>query len=445
MSRILHRGFNADLPVAVSAKGIEISDAGGKSYIDASGGAAVSCLGHNHPDVRAAMHAQIDALDYAHSSFFTTEPAEKLAAHVIGRAPEGLSRMMIVSSGSEAVEACLKLARHFFNETGRGAKRFFISRRQSYHGITAGGLSVGGRLRDRAPFADMLMPVRHISPCHEYRGRLADETLEAYGQRMADELDAAIRDLGAENVAAFVAEPVVGATLGAATAAPGYFKRIREICDIHDVLLILDEVMCGMGRTGSLFACEQEGISPDLMAIAKGLGGGYAPIGAMLVSERIADAIARGPGFFPHSQTYNGHPLACAAGLAVQQVIERDNLLANVRRQGDYLSRRLAERFGNHHNVGDIRGRGLFQALEFVTDRASKEPFDPALKLSARVKQAAMARGLLVYPMGGAADGIRGDHVLLAPPFIVSEADVDEIVSRLGDAVDDALTSTGNR
>ena len=439
MSHLLHRSVNGAYPVAVGGKGVMLFDAEGKSYIDASGGAAVSCLGHGHPDIQAAMHAQIDKLAYAHTSFFTSEPAEELAEHLIARAPKGLSNVFICSSGSEAIEACLKLARHYFIEKGENRRTNFISRRQSYHGITVGALSVGGRMKDRAPFKEMLLQGHHIAPCYAYRDRRADETPEQYGLRVADELEAKILELGPDTVAAFVAETVVGATLGAATPAPGYFKRIREICDRHGVLLILDEVMCGMGRTGTLHACEQEGIAPDLMAIAKGLGAGYAPIGAMLASGKIIAAIRQGSGAFPHSQTYNGHPLACATALAVQKVIERDDLLANVRLQGAHLERRLKERFGNHHHVGDVRGRGHFWGIELVADRASKTPFEASLKLNARIKQAAMARGLMVYPMGGTADGTSGDHVLLAPPFIADAAVMDMIVERLGEAVDAAI------
>lgn len=441
MSHVLHRMLAKSYPVAEGGAGVVLRDRDGREHIDASGGAAVSCLGHAHPDVLAAMHAQIDKLAYAHTSFFTTDAAEELADHLIARALAGMESVYFCSSGSEAIEACLKMARHYFVEKGEKARVNFISRRQSYHGITLGALSVGGRMKDRAPFAEMLMAGHHIAPCYEYRGRRTEESSEEYGLRVADELEAKILELGPETVCAFVAETVVGATLGAVPAAPGYFRRIREICDRYGVLLILDEVMSGMGRTGTLHACEQEGIAPDLMAIAKGLGGGYAPIGAMLVSQPIVEAIRRGSGVFPHSQTYVGHPLACATALAVQKVIERDNLLANVRKQGARLEQRLRERFGNHHHVGDIRGRGHFWGVEIVAERSGKTPFDPALKLNARIKQAAQERGLLVYPMGGTADGTAGDHVLLAPPFIIDAATVDAIVERLGDAVDAAIAS----
>ena len=438
MTHILHRQTGHSYPVAASGHGVTIRDVDGKEYIDASGGAAVSCLGHSHPDVLAAMHEQLDRLAYAHTSFFTTQVAEELADDLAAHAPNGIGHVFYVSGGSEAVEAALKLARQYFVERGEPQRRYIIARRQSYHGVTLGALAIGGREWQRKQFAPLLIETHHVSPAYEYRGRRADETPQAYGARLADELEAKIHELGGDNVIAFVAETIVGATLGAVPAVPGYFKRVRDICDRHGILLILDEVMCGMGRTGTLHACEQEGISPDLMAIAKGLGGGYAPIGALLVQDNIFDAVAAGSGAFQHSHTYMGHPLACAAALAVQRVIRSDDLLANVRAQGAYLSRRLKERFGNHPFVGDVRGRGLFQGLELVADRDTREPFDPKRKLHARVKREAMARGLMVYPMGGTVDGARGDHVLLAPPFIVDGPLVDTIVERLGEAIDAA-------
>ena len=443
MTRILHRQTGHSYPVAASAQGVTIRDSAGKEYIDASAGAAVSCLGHSHPDVLAAMHEQLDRLAYAHTSFFTSHAAEELADDLIAHAPHGIGHVFYVSGGSEAVEAALKLARQYFVERGEPQRRYIIARRQSYHGVTLGALAVGGREWQRKQFGPLLIEAHHVSPVYEYRDRRADETPQAYGARLAEELEAKIHELGGDNVIAFVAEPVVGATLGAVPAVSGYFKRVRDICDRHGILLILDEVMCGMGRTGTLHACEQEDISPDLMAIAKGLGGGYAPIGALLVQEKIFDAVAGGSGAFQHSHTYMGHPLACAAALAVQRVMRRDNLLENVRVQGAYLSRRLKERFGNHPFVGDVRGRGLFQGLELVADRDTKAPFDPKGKLHARVKREAMARGLLVYPMGGTVEGVAGDHVLLAPPFILGAAVVDTIVERLGDAIDAATAKAG--
>ncbi len=441
MTHVLHRRIAHSYPFAVSGHGITIRDSVGKEYIDASGGAAVSCLGHSHPDVLRAMREQIDKLAYAHTSFFTTQVAEELADDLVAHAPDGIGHVLFVSGGSEAIEAALKLARQYFVESGEPQRRYFIARRQSYHGSTLGALAVGGREWQRREFAPLLIETHHVSPAYEYRGRRVDETPQAYGERLARELDARITELGADHVIAFVAETVVGASLGAVPAPPGYFQRVREICDRHRILLILDEVMCGMGRTGTLHACEQEEIAPDLMAIAKGLGGGYAPIGALLMQDKIFATVAGGSGAFQHGHTYMGHPLACAAALAVQGVIRRDKLLANVRTQGAYLSRRLNERFGNHPYVGDVRGRGLFQGIELVADRGTKEPFDPGLKLHARVKSEAMARGLMVYPMGGTVDGVRGDHVLLAPPFIVEAPLLDTVVERLGEAIDAATAS----
>jgi hypothetical protein len=385
------------------------------------------------------MRAQLDTLEYAHTSFFTTRAAEELADDLVAHAPAGLDHVFYVSGGSEAIEAALKLARQYFVERGEPHRRHVIARRQSYHGVTLGALAVGGREWQRKKFAPLLIETHHVSPVYEYRDRAPHETAETYGARLAGELEAKIAALGAANVIAFVAEPVIGATLGAVPAVPGYFQSVRQICDRHGILLILDEVMCGMGRTGTLHACEQEGVIPDLLAIAKGLGGGYMPIGALMLRREIFQALADGSGAFQHSHTYTGHPLACAAALAVQRVIRRDDLLANVRRQGAHLARRLNERFGNHPFVGDIRGRGLFQGLELVADRGSKEPFDPARKLHAQVKHEAMMRGLMVYPMGGTVEGMRGDHVLLAPPFIISAGEVDMVVERLGDAIDAAV------
>ncbi len=439
MTHILHRQIGGTLPIAASGTGIEIVDSTGKRYIDASGGAAVSCLGHGHPAVTAALHEQLDKLAYAHTGFFTTEVAEKLGDRLIADAPKGLSHVYLVSGGSEAIEASLKMARQYFTERGETKRRHIIARRQSYHGNTLGALAAGGNEWRRAPFAPLLIETHHIDPCFAYRFQEPGESEEDYGRRAADALERKILELGEGTVMAFVAETVVGATAGAVTAAPGYFKRVREICDRHGVLLILDEVMCGMGRTGTLHACEQEGIAPDLMTIAKGLGGGYEPIGAVLLGKHIYETFAGGSGFFQHGHTYMGHPMACAAGLAVQETIRRDNLLANVKSMGALLQRRLGERFGNHPHVGDIRGRGLFQAVELVEDRSTKAPFDSARKLHARVKKAGMARGLMVYPMGGTIDGVRGDHVLLAPPFIVTPDQIEEIVDRLGSAIDDAL------
>jgi adenosylmethionine-8-amino-7-oxononanoate aminotransferase len=441
-SHVLHRSLRQSFPTAVHGEGAYLVDNAGNRYLDASSGAAVSCLGHGHPAVLAAMHKQLDALEYAHTSFFTTEAAEALADELIAHAPGDVSHVYFVSGGSEGVEAALKMARQYFVERGEPDRRHFIARWQSYHGNTLGALSIGGNAWRREMFGPILVPSNHISAAYAYRGQDAGETLEAYGRRIADELEAKIVELGAENVIAFVAETVVGATLGAVEPPPGYFKRIREICDRHGILLILDEVMCGMGRCGTLHAVETEGIVPDLMVLAKGLGGGYAPIGAVLTSARVMEAFAQGSGAFMHGHTYMGHPLACAAALAVRRTVREQNLLDNVRTQGARLRTLLQERLGDHPHVGDIRGRGLFFGIELVADRASKAPFDPSLQLHSRIKAEAMRRGLLVYPMGGTVDGRSGDHVLLAPPFIVDEMQIKELVDKLVVALDAALAAS---
>ncbi|MBC8338110.1 MAG: aspartate aminotransferase family protein [Rhodospirillales bacterium] len=439
MTHVFQRQIHDTLPRAAKGDGIYIIDSDGKRYLDASGGAAVSCLGHSDPDVIQAIKDQVDSLAFAHTGFFSSQPAEELAGLLAAKAPDGIDMVYFMSGGSEAVEAALKMARQYFLEIGEPSRGKIIARRQSYHGNTLGALATGGNALRREPFEPLLIEVSHIVPCYAYRYRLDGETDEEYAIRAADELEAEIQRLGPDTVCAFVAETVVGATAGVVPPSPGYFKRIREICDRHGVLLILDEVMCGMGRTGTTFACEQDGVTPDIVCIAKGLGAGYQPIGAALVTQRVFRAFSEGSGFFQHGHTYMGHPTACAGALAVQRKIETAGLLDAVRTQGALLDELLHERLGNHANIGDIRGRGLFRGVELVADRASKEPFDPALKLNARIKKHAMDRGLICYPGGGTADGARGDHVLLAPPFIIDGQQVRDLVGLLGDAIDAAL------
>jgi adenosylmethionine-8-amino-7-oxononanoate aminotransferase len=440
-SHILHRQLRGQYPLAATASGCFIEDEEGRRYLDASGGAAVSCLGHGHPDVLAAMHAQLDRIAYAHTSFFSTRVAEELADVLVTDAPAGISHVYLVSGGSEAMEAALKLARQYFVEIGQPQRARFIARRNSYHGNTLGALAVGGNAWRRQQFAPLLIDVEHVSPTYAYRDLGADETEAQYCARLVAEVEQAIERVGGDKVIAFVAETVGGATSGCLTAPPGYYKAVRELCDRHGILLILDEVMCGMGRTGTLHACEQEGVAPDLMAVAKGLGGGYQPVGAVMVAGRVIDAIAQGSGFFQHGHTYIGHPMACAAALAVQQVFRRDRLVERCARQGEKLAARLQAAFAQHPHVGDIRGRGLFLALELVRDRATRQPFEPARRLAARIRAEAMQAGLLCYPMGGTIDGRQGDHVLLAPPFIIGDDELDMLVDRLMRAVDHATAA----
>ncbi len=441
MSNVFPRNCKVHAPLAVQGDGVYIIDRTGKRYLDASGGAAVSCLGHSDAEVIEAIKSQVERLEFAHTGFFSSVPAEALAELLIKEAPGDLDRVYFVSGGSEAVEAAIKLARQYCIEIGQPQRHRVIARRQSYHGNTLGALAAGGNLWRREPFSPLMIETTHISPCYAYRGQQQDETGFDYGQRVANELEAEIQRLGEEQVMAFIAEPVVGATLGAVPAVEGYFKRIREICNQYGVLLILDEVMCGMGRTGSLYACDQDGVAPDIMTIAKGLGAGYQPIGAMLCSARIYQAIEHGSGFFQHGHTYIGHPVACAAAHAVVKKIMDRRMLDRVLTQGVRLHKALLDKFGDHPNVGDIRGRGLFFGLELVRDRDTKAAFPPQLGLHKKFKQTALESGLICYPAGGTIDGQQGDHILLAPPFIIDTGHIDEIVSKLDKALKSTLRS----
>lgn len=438
-SHIFPRHTKSSLPIAVKGEGSYIFDDSGKSYLDASGGAAVSCLGHAHPTVIKALHRQLDELTYAHTSFFTSEQAEKLADRLCLEAPKGIDRVYLVSGGSEAIEAALKLARQYYVEKGEPNRKAIIARQQSYHGNTLGALAAGGNKWRRDQFAPLLIDTHHIAPCFAYRGKNESEDDFDYGQRVANELEHKLLELGPETVMAFIAEPVVGATAGAVTAVDGYFRRIREICDKYGVLLILDEVMCGMGRTGYLYACEHDETRPDIICIAKGLGAGYQPIGAMLCSSAIYAVIENGSGFFQHGHTYLGHPMAAAAANAVLDVLIDQNLLSDVRPKGDALENLLHSKFNQHPHIGDIRGRGLFRAIELVDDRDTKAPFDPELKIAAKIKKSAQNNGLLCYPMSGTIDGKLGDHVLLAPPFVISNNELDELVQKLSVTIDQVI------
>lgn len=439
MSHVFHRHCHAHLPTAVGGKGPYLIDQNGKKYLDGSCGAAVTSLGYGHPRVIEAVKKQVQDMAFAHTGFFTSEPAEQLADYLADKAPGNLNKVYFTSGGSESVEAALKITRQYFLEVGEPKRRIYITRRQSYHGNTLGALSVGGNQWRREPFAEIMGDAHYIDPCYAYRGQHSDESSFDYGQRMANQLEEKLLELGPHNVAAFIAEPVVGATAGAIPAVPGYLKRIREICDQYGILLILDEVMCGMGRTGTLFACEQDDIEPDLITLAKGLGAGYQPIGALMVQQKIFDAISSGSGFFQHGHTYMGHPVACAAGLAVQHTIHDENLLENVNLMGQHLRRRLHDTFGSHEFIGDIRGRGLFIGLELVANRANKKPFPTEPEIHTQIKRNAMAHGLMCYPMSGTINGRDGHHVLLAPPFIINDTQVNELVDKLKLALDDTF------
>ena len=431
MSHIFPRHTKDIPPTARYGEGCYLIDDKGKRYFDGSGGAAVSCLGHGDQEIISAIKDQVDKLAFAHTRFFTSDPAEKLADLLIKNAPGDIDRVYFVSGGSEAVEASIKLARQYHLEKGDHNRKHIIARRQSYHGNTLGALAVGGNEWRRKQFSPLLINISHIAPCYEYIDKSDSESSFDYGQRAAQELEDEILRLGKDEVIAFIAEPVVGATLGAVPAVKGYFTRIREICDKYGVLLILDEVMCGMGRTGYLFACEAEDIVPDILCIAKGLGAGYQPIGAMLCSSKIYDAIKHGSGFFQHGHTYIGHPVATAAGLAVVTALLDRGLIDQVKKMGDKLNLALKQELGQHPNVGDIRGRGLFQGIELVEDRETKKPFAPSMAMSKKIKDLAFNAGLICYPMSGTRDGINGDHILLAPPYIINDSQIEEVVGKL--------------
>ncbi|MFD2179293.1 aspartate aminotransferase family protein [Veronia pacifica] len=440
MTHILHRHCRESLPTVDTGEGVYLIDTKGKRYLDACGGAAVSCLGHNHPDVISAIQRQAERIPFAHTGFFTSQPAEQLADKLIELSPASLSHAYFVSGGSEAVESALKLARQYWIEREQPKRTHFIGRRQSYHGNTLGALGVGGNQWRRATFAPLLAPSSFIDPCYFYRNAMPEETRIEYGERAAQALEEEILRLGPESVVGFVAETFVGATAGVLPPENGYFRRVREICDHYDILLILDEVMCGTGRTGTFFAFEQEGIVPDIVALAKGLAAGYQPIGAVLLNKHIYHAINDGSGFFQHGHTFLAHPIACAAANATLDVLA-SGLLDEVSDKGKSFYQRLVEAFGDHQHVGDIRGRGLFWGLELVADKASKMPFKPATQLHKRIKHIAMQQGLMCYPMAGTIDGQQGHHILLAPPFIINEEEIQHLAERLTRSVNEAIAS----
>lgn len=430
MSSVFYRDAGSTYPLAVRGEGMYLYDSSGKQYLDMSGGAAVSCLGHGHPDVVRAVQEQVGRLAFAHTAFFTNEPQENLAARLANRFAEEDAKVWFTSGGSESNETALKIAWQYWRSKGQPDKTIVISRQFSYHGGTLGATSVSGSVFRRAPYERVLHDWPRIAPCYAWRHKDDLETEREYGERVAAELDEAIRQAGPGNVAAFIAEPVVGATLGVVPAVPGYFSEIRRICDEHQVLFIADEVMCGSGRCGTFYAHEHDDIVPDLVTIAKGLGGGYQPIGAIIARKHICDSIAADAGGFAHGHTYIGHAVSCAAGVAIQECLDQ-GLLASVNDKGRKLRQILRDRFQYHPAVGDIRGRGLFVGMEFVADRQTKAAFPLEDKVPAKLKAAAMKNGLICYPGGGTVDGRLGAHMLLAPPFIAKEQHFEELASKL--------------
>ncbi|KAF9887385.1 hypothetical protein FE257_010240 [Aspergillus nanangensis] len=453
-SAVLHRDTRFVPRKAIGGKGIYIFLEDGTKFLDSTGGAAVSCLGHGHELVNQAIIHQLNQISYCHTAFFGTEISEELAQFLVDSTDGQLSKVYIVSSGTYVfrptqpknhfLEAALKLSRQYFLElpTPQPQRTRFIGRIPSYHGITLGALSAGGHVLRRQPFEPILAKnTSHVSPCYAYRGKKPNESDESYVARLAAELDAEFQRVGPETVCAFIAEPVVGAALGCVPAVPGYFQAMKAVCEKYGALFILDEVMSGMGRTGTLHAWEQEGVVPDLQTIGKGLGGGYAPCSAVLISEKIVEALDKGTGSFRHGQTYQGHPVGCAAALAVQKVIKEQNLLDNVRRMGAYLEQQLRSRLEEHPHVGDIRGKGLFWGVEFVKDKATKEPFESEAAVAFHVQETGLKPeySISLYAASGTADGTRGDHVLLAPPYNVTREEIDLIVDNTKRVIDDVF------
>jgi adenosylmethionine-8-amino-7-oxononanoate aminotransferase len=432
------------LPRVSHGRGCEVFDESGKRYLDGSGGPALFSVGHAHPDVNEAIQKQLHRIQFGFTNTFTSDAIDELASMIADQADCDLKYTSFVSGGSEAVETALKVALQYHVACGNPGRTHFISRRQSWHGYTIGALAVSGHLARRRPFENSLMPVSFVSPANAYRPPpgVSSESLTDY---LAEEFEAEILRVGPGKVAGFIFEPVVGAAGGAVPAPQGYAKRIREICDCYGVLMIADEVMCGIGRCGAWRALALDGCAPDIMTIAKGLGGGYVPLGACVYTARICEAIDAAYGTLASIHTYSGHTLACAAGLAVLKVIQRDGLVEKCACDGIYLMDVLRKRLGQKDYIGDIRGRGLFVAVELVEDRETRRPFDPSLTLAQKVRLAALDEGLICYPSAGTVDGRNGDHVLLSPPYIVSHAEIDEMIDKLVLALDKVVPGSCGR
>lgn len=434
MSNVIYKNLNTSPILAVGGEGCWLEDTTGKRYLDTCGGVAVSSLGHCHPRIVAAFEREAKKLSWAHAGSFTTAAAEELAERLVSSSG-GLARAQFLSGGSEVMELAMKIAYQYQCERGLPEKSVFISRRQSYHGSTLGTLSISGNPQRQSVFGRLLPPAEFVSPCYAYRDQQQGESEEQYATRLAEELDQKIRELGSEHVAAFFAETVVGSTNGAVPPVPGYFRKIKAVCDRHDVLLILDEVMAGMGRTGQMFAYADDGIVPDMVAVGKGLAAGYMPISALLISDQVHAVMARGSGVLGNGQTHVNHPLACAIALEVQQVIVEEALLPQVVQRGEQLRRWLRESLGDLDIIGDVRGRGLFVGVEFVESRATRAPYKGGGTYAAALKREALERGLLIYPGSGTVQGVEGNHVLFAPPFITSEGELAQMVERFSAVV----------
>lgn len=427
-----------NLPKVSWAKGCYIYDVDGKQYIDGSGGPAVYCIGHSNTEVNDAIKAQLDRIAHGYRYFFTSNALEELSDIVRGQCGGTLKHFVYVTGGSEAVESCLKIALQYHAARGEMSRRRFIARERSWHGSTIGALSVSGFLERVAPFEGSLLDVSHLSPANDYR-----PIGEPNGTACAQELEAEILRLGADKVAAFIFEPVVGAAGGCVPAPAGYAKRVREICDKYGVLMIADEVMSGAGRCGTWRALETDGVEPDIMSVAKGLAAGYLPLGAAIYTNRVSEPIMRVHGTLMTGHTFTGHTACCAAGVAVQKIVAREGLVAKVRANEPRLKKMIAEALSGVEAVGDIRGRGHFIATELVADRKTKKPFDASHRLFMHVRQQALDNGLICYPVGGNVDGINGDVIILAPPYNSTDAELTEMIDKMAMSIKQVLKAKG--
>lgn len=432
----MHRSLVVEPAMVESAKGIEMYLSNGNTIIDACGGAAVAVIGHCNDEVNQAMLQQANKVSYVHTQAYTTPAAEDLANFMLDGSPHGLEKAFFVCSGSEAVEAALKIARQYHFERGQPERIHFVSRKQSYHGNTMGAMSVSSNLARKVPYYGFGHPhVSYVTPAYAYRYKDKDETEEQFTQRLLKELEDEFLRIGPEKIVAFLAETVVGATSGCVPPPPGYLRGVRELCDKYGVLLILDEIMCGTGRTGTFFAFEQEGVTPDILTLAKGLGGGYCAIAGVLMHKKVVDVLRQGTNSFNHGHTYQAHPISCASALAVQKIVRREGLVAQCAKMGKLLEAKLRRELAGCKSVGDIRGRGLFWAVEFVKNTETKETFDPKIAFGLQVQLTAFDKGVAIYPGAATVDGKHGDHVLIAPPYIITESQMDTVCEVVRDSI----------
>jgi len=437
-----HIHSTGDLPKVAWAKGSYVYDVNGKQYIDGSGGPAVYCIGHSNEEVNAAIKDQLDRIAHGYRYNFSSDALEELTEIIRRRCGGTMNNMVYVTGGSEAVESCLKLALQYHAARGDMSRRRFIARERSWHGNTLGALSVSGFLERKRAFEGSLLDVSRLSPANAYRP-VAGATAETVGEACARELEDEILRMGPDKICAFIFEPVVGAAGGCVPAPEGYARRVREICDKYGVIMISDEVMCGAGRSGTWRALEEDGVEPDIMSIAKGLAAGYLPLGAALYNDKVANAIHGTHGAPMTGHTFTAHTACCAAGVAVQKIVERDKLVERVKAKAPQFRAMLAEATKDVEAVGDIRGRGYFQALELVADRKTRRPFEAEKKLFMKIRQQAFENGLICYPVGGNVDGVNGDVVILAPPYNATDAELEEIVEKTVASVRQVLKAEG--